>query len=113
LTSTPLTGVAAGEHECQIVNVGEVVPVGQLPVRRLIFEVEVEALRSIHMVRRKGDVRAELPELERVGDVEIIAERGLLGVAREDRIMGVEAHPLERLVRAPRGDHLVERYLGG
>ena len=73
----------------------------------------MEALAAVNVIGRDCEARAELAELQRVGDVQIIAERRLLVVARDDRIMRVEAHPLERVVGAAVGDQLVERDLGG
>ena len=40
---------ASNDGAGEIVDVGEIVPIGQLPVRGLVFEIEMEALTAIHM----------------------------------------------------------------
>src|SRR5437764_1170134 len=73
----------------------------------------MEALAAANAIWRDRGGGAELTKLERVGEVQIIAERRLLVVAQDDRIMGVDAHPLERIVGPALGDHRVQRDLGG
>ena len=62
----------------KVVDVGEIVPVLQLPVGRLELDVGVESLAAVHLERRISDAGAELAELQRVGEVDVIAERRLL-----------------------------------
>src|SRR6478735_7167869 len=102
----------AKDRAGEVVNVGEIVPVVQLPGRRLIFDIDVELIATLDLDEgRYGEAGAELAELQRVGDVEIISERRHLIVARDNRVVCVEAHTLERIVHAARSDQLAERDL--
>ena len=45
--------LAAAQHRPgEVVDVGEIVPVGQLPIGRLIFDIGMEALRAMHAIGR-------------------------------------------------------------
>ena len=105
--------LAAAQHRAgEVVHVGEVVPVSEVPVRRLIFKIDVQAFAAVDAIGRNRKIRAELAELQRVGEMDEIAERRLLTVARDDRIVSVEAHALERVIHPARRDELIERHLG-
>ena len=105
---------AAQDRAGEVVHVGQIMPVCELPAGRLIFEIEVEPLTAVNLVeRRHREACAQLAELQRIGEVQIVTERRRPVVTRNDRIMRIEPHALERFISAARGDKRVERYLGG
>src|SRR4029453_18012333 len=106
--------LAASEYgSCEVVNIGEIVPIIELPGRCLELDIGVKSLRALHLVGRVSETRAELAKLQRVRQVEVITKGRLAVISRDDRIMCIEAHSLERVVRAALRYQRIQRNPGG